>query len=69
MIDHNVMRLNVAVHDALAVAKVQGLEELMDVESDIDVVELGVKASEVCIVDIFEDEGWGFALSHGDISG
>jgi hypothetical protein len=62
MIDHNVMRLDVSVHDALAVAVVERLEELEDVVTNINVVELGVQAAEVRVVDSFEDEGWGFAL-------
>jgi hypothetical protein len=57
MIDHNVVRLDVAVHNALAVAEVKSLEQLMDIEADIEVVELGIQAPEVCVVDVFEDEG------------
>lgn len=62
MIDHNVMRLHVAVHDALAVAVVEGLEELVNVVADVDVDKLGVEGSEVGVVDKLEDERWGFAL-------
>lgn len=57
MIDHNVMRLNISMHNTLAVAEVQSLEELKDVEPDIDVIELGVEASEIGIVDVLENEG------------
>ena len=56
MIDHNVMRLHIAVHNALAVAEVEGLEELEDVVPHVDVVEFGVEAPEVGIVDVLEDE-------------
>ena len=42
MVDHNVMRLDITVHDAFAVAEVQGLEELKYVVSHIVVLELGV---------------------------
>lgn len=56
MIDHNVMRLNITVHYALAVAEIKGLQKLKDVESDVDVVELGVQASEVRVVDMLEDQ-------------
>lgn len=56
MVDHNVMRLHVSVHDALAVAEIKGLEQLENVESDINVVELGVQAPEVGIVDMLKDE-------------
>jgi hypothetical protein len=56
MIDHNVMRFHVAMHDALAVTKVQRLEQLQDVVSHVEIVELGVERSEVGVVDIFEDQ-------------
>lgn len=57
MIDHNVVRLDIAVHDALAVAVIEGLEQLKNVVPHVDVVELGVQASEVRVVDKFEDQG------------
>lgn len=62
MVDHNVMRFHVAVHDALAVAVIQRFQELVDIVSHIDVVELGVEAAEVGVVDILEDERWCLAL-------
>jgi hypothetical protein len=62
MIDHNVMRLDVSVHDALAVTVVERLEQLEDVVADIDVVKLWVEAAEVGIVDMFENEGRSFTL-------
>lgn len=62
MIDHNVMRLHISVHDALAVTEVQGLEEFVDVESDVEVREFGVQASEVGVVDVFENQGWSLTL-------
>ena len=63
MIDHNVMRLHIAVHNALAVTEVERLEQLIDVISNIDVVELGVEGSEVCVVDILENERRRLTLS------
>ena len=62
MIDHNVMRFHVSVHDAFAVAEIQRLEEFEDVEADVEVVELGVEASEIDVVDKLEDEGRGLTL-------
>lgn len=56
MIDHNVMRFHIAVHDSLAMTIVQSLEELEDVIPDIEVVELGVEAAEVGVVDVLEDQ-------------
>lgn len=60
------MRLHVAVHDAFAVAVVEGLEQLKDVVADVDVVELGVQAAEVGVVDVLEDERGRLALRVAD---
>ena len=62
MIDHNVMRFHVSVHDALAVAVVERLEELVDVVAYIDIVELGVEAPEIGVVDVLEDQRWSLTL-------
>ena len=62
MIDHNVMRFYVSVHDALAVAVVERLEELIDVVAHIDIVELGVEAPEVGVVDVLKDQRRGLTL-------
>lgn len=62
MIDHNVMRLHVSVHNALAVAEVERLEQLKNVKPHVQVVELGVQTAEVGVVDILEDEGRRLAL-------
>jgi hypothetical protein len=62
VIDHNVVRFHIAVHDAFAVTEVQGLEQLVDVIADVDVVELWVEAAEIRVVYVFEDEGRCFAL-------
>ena len=56
MIDHNVMRFHIAVHDALAVTEIERLEQLVDVVPDIDIHEFRVEAPEISVVDIFEDK-------------
>lgn len=56
MVDHYVVRLDIAVHDALAVAVIERLEQLVDVVPHIDVVELWVEGPKVDVVDVFEDE-------------
>jgi hypothetical protein len=62
MIDHNVMRLDITVHDAFAVAVVERLEQFENVVSYVIVLELGVQTPEVGVVDIFEYQRRGFAL-------
>jgi hypothetical protein len=42
MVDHNVVRLDIAVHDAFAVAEVQSLEELENVVPYVVVLEFWV---------------------------
>lgn len=56
MIDHNIMRLHISVHNALAVAEIECLQQLEDVEPDVKVGKLGVEAAEVGVVDVLEDE-------------
>jgi hypothetical protein len=68
MIDHNVMRFHVSVHDAFAVAEVQRLEKLENVETDVEVVEFGIEASEIDVVDVLEDERRGLTLHEYDMS-
>lgn len=62
MVNHDVVRLDISVHNALAVAEVEGFEKLKDVVANIEIVELGVEVAEVGVVDVFEDEGGGFTL-------
>jgi hypothetical protein len=62
MIDHNVMRLDITVHDALAVAVIQGLEQLVNVVPHVVVLKLWVQASEIGVVHVFEYQRRGFAL-------
>ena len=66
MIDHDVMGLDISVHDSLAVAKVQGLQQLEDVEANIVVGKPRVEGAEVGVVDIFKDQTRRFALTVPD---
>ena len=47
VVDHDVVRLDISVHDAPRVAEVEGLEEFGNVEAHIKVVKLGVEGFEV----------------------
>lgn len=64
VIDDDVLRLDVSVHDANGVGVVQSLEYLVDVEfavSWLDGVEDGLV---IGLVDVFEDEAVDLALLH-----
>jgi radical SAM superfamily enzyme len=52
MIDHHVVRLDVAVHDSLRMAKVERLQQLKHVKPYIKVGEFGIKGLEVGVLDI-----------------
>lgn len=56
------MRLYISVHDALAVAKIKSLEQLVDVKSHVEVVEFRIEATEIDVVDIFENQRRSFTL-------
>jgi hypothetical protein len=56
------MRLDISMHNSFAVAEIESFEELKDVESNINIVKLGVEASEIGVVDVLEDERWCLAL-------
>jgi len=62
MIDHNVVRLDITVHDTLAVTKVQGLQQLEDVVADIVICEAGVQSPEIRVVDSLENQAGSLAL-------
>lgn len=64
MIDHNVVRFHIAVHDALAVTEIQSLQEFENVVSNIKVVKFGVEAAEVGVVDVFENKRRCLALCY-----
>ena len=66
VVDHDVVRLDVSVHDAVRVAVVQGLEELENVIANVVVGEGGVEYLEVRVIDVLEDEGGGFGLRVAD---
>lgn len=54
VVDHDVMWLHVPMHDALAMAEVEGFEKLKDIVTDVIVHEPRVEATEVGIINVFE---------------
>lgn len=62
MINHNVVRFHISMHNALAVAEIKSLEQFMYIEAHIEVGEFRIQATKVDVVDIFEDERRSFAL-------
>lgn len=56
VINHNIMRLDIPMHDPLAMTKVQCLEQLIDVIPDVVVLEFGVQRAEIGVINVLEDE-------------
>jgi len=54
VVNHNVVWLDVAVHDSPGVAKVEGLDDLADVIADVLVAESRVEDLEVGVVDVLK---------------
>ena len=59
VVDHDVVRLHVAVHDTLRVAVVESLEDLEHVVADVEVIEALVKLAEISIASVnkLSDDG------------
>jgi len=59
VVNHDIVWLHISVHDALAVAVVQGLQYLVNVESDVQVREALVQSPEVDVtcVNVLHDQG------------
>ena len=61
MVNHDVVRLHIAVHDSLRVAVIERLQNLEHVEADIEVVETLVEFAEISVtsIDKLSDNGRG----------
>ena len=59
VVDHDIVRLDITVHNALRVAEVERLQNLEHVEADVEVVEALVELAEVSVtrVDELSDNG------------
>lgn len=65
VVNHDIVGLDVAVHDAARVAKVEGLEELKDVVPHVKVGQARVQDLKVRVFDVLEHERGCFALRAG----
>lgn len=61
MVDHNIVGLNIAMHDSLRVAEVKSLQDLKHVKSDIKISKTLVQGAEINIasVNVLHDQGGG----------
>lgn len=66
VVNHDVVRLDISVHDALAVTEIERLEELVDIEANIIVGEARIECPEVGVVDSLKDQTGSFALIVAD---
>mmetsp|Transcript_30918 Transcript_30918/g.52835 ORF Transcript_30918/g.52835 Transcript_30918/m.52835 type:complete len:331 (+) Transcript_30918:505-1497(+) len=62
VIDHDIVRLHVPVHDSIGMTVIERLEQFEDVIPNIVVREGGVQYLEIGIVDMLEDEGGSLGL-------
>lgn len=63
VINHDIVRLDVPVHNAFAVAEVQRLEEFEDIEPNIVVHKSRIQRPEVCVVHVLENQTGSLALT------
>ncbi len=57
VVDHDVVGLDVPMHDPHAVAVVQGAQQLVQVAAYVVIRERLIQLLEIRVVDVFEDEG------------
>lgn len=62
VIDHDVVRLDIAMHHAVGMAVIQRLQQLVNVVSNVQVGQRGVQHLEIDVVDVLEDQRGGLAL-------
>lgn len=62
MINHDIVRLHISVHDTLAVAEIKCFEQLINVEAHVIIRKAGVQCPEIGVVDGFKDQTRSLAL-------
>ncbi len=65
VIDHNVVRLHISVHDAFRVAVVESLEDFEHVVANVKIVETLVKLAEISVACVHELSDNGRRLGQG----
>ena len=63
VVNHDIVWLDIPVHDAFAMAEVQRLEKFEDVEPHIVVHKARIERSEVRVVHVLEDQAGSLALT------
>jgi len=56
VVDHNIMRFDIPMHDASGMAVIEGLEKLHSIISDVEIGQGRKQLFEVSVIDIFENE-------------
>lgn len=62
VVNHDIVRLHIAMHDTLAVAEVQSLQQLVDVESNVVISEPRIKSAKIGVVHGLENQARSLAL-------
>lgn len=58
VVNHYIVRLNVSVHDAPAMAELESLQKLLHVVASIPVPKGGIQAAEVGVLHVLKHQGW-----------
>jgi hypothetical protein len=55
VVDYDIVRLNISVHDSISVTMVKSKEDFIDVIANICVRERGIKHLEIGVINILKD--------------
>lgn len=54
MIDHNIVRFNISVHNALAMTEIKGFKHFKDIEANIEIAERRIESAVIYVIDILK---------------
>jgi hypothetical protein len=63
MVNHDIVRLDISVHDAFTVAEVQRLEEFENIVSHIIVHKPRIQRPKISVIHVFENQARSLALT------